>query len=86
MLHTGGVTVQDTITVRVNMDTKQRLDQLAKMTERTRSYLVAEAIRQYLELNEWQIREIQQAERDFSGTRTMKRKACFPCDCQQTSP
>ncbi|MGH9426306.1 MAG: CopG family ribbon-helix-helix protein, partial [Terriglobia bacterium] len=61
MLYTGGHAVQDTVTIRVDAETKQRLDQLAKATERTRSYLAAEAIRQYLELNEWQIREIQQA-------------------------
>ena len=53
--------MQDTVTIRVDAETKQRLDELAKATERTRSYLAAEAIRQYLELNEWQIREIQQA-------------------------
>jgi predicted transcriptional regulator len=61
MRGTGGHTVQDTVTIRVDAETKQRLDQLAKATERTRSYLMAEAIRQYIELNEWQIREIQEA-------------------------
>ena len=86
MLHTGGVTGARHCRSSRDTDTKQCLDQLAKTTERTRSYLAAEAIRQYLELNAWQIREIQQAERDFSGTRTMKRKACFLCDRQQTSP
>jgi predicted transcriptional regulator len=69
MLCTGGYTVQDTVTIRVDAETKQRLDQLAKATERTRSYLAAEAIRQYLELNEWQIREIQQAVAEADATK-----------------
>jgi predicted transcriptional regulator len=53
----------------VDTETKQRLDQLAKATERTRSYLTAEAIRQYLELNEWQIREIHQAVAEADATK-----------------
>ncbi|MBM4258742.1 MAG: ribbon-helix-helix protein, CopG family [Deltaproteobacteria bacterium] len=53
--------MQDTLTIRVDTETKQRLEQLAKATDRTRSYLAAEAIRQYVELNEWQIQEIKQA-------------------------
>ena len=53
--------MQDTLTIRVDPETKQRLEQLAKATDRTRSYLAAEAIRQYVELNEWQIQEIKQA-------------------------
>lgn len=61
--------MQDTVTIRVDAETKQRLDQLAKATERTRSYLAAEAIRQYLELNEWQIREIQQAVAEADATK-----------------
>ena len=61
--------MQDTVTIRVDAETKQRLDQLAKATERTRSYLAVEAIRQYLELNEWQIREIQQAVAEADATK-----------------
>jgi predicted transcriptional regulator len=69
MLYTGGYTVQDTVTIRMDAETKQRLEQLAKATERTRSYFVAEAICQYLELNEWQIREIQQAVAEAEATK-----------------
>ena len=53
--------MQDTLTIRVDTETKQRLEQLAKATDRTRSYLAAEAIRQYVAHNEWQIQEIKQA-------------------------
>lgn len=37
-----------TITVRVSLETKKRLDQLAGMTGRSRSYLVADALGAYL--------------------------------------
>lgn len=50
-----------TMTVRLSPDIKERLDALAGATQRTRSFLAAEAIREYVEVNEWQLREIQQA-------------------------
>ena len=40
------------------------LDKLAKATERSRAALAAEAVRQFVELNEWQIHEIQSALRE----------------------
>jgi RHH-type transcriptional regulator, rel operon repressor / antitoxin RelB len=50
-----------TITVRLEDDLKLRLDRLAKSTQRTKSFLAAEAIREFLESNEWQIAEIRAA-------------------------
>jgi predicted transcriptional regulator len=50
-----------TMTVRLTPELKDRLDKLAAATHRSRSYLAAEAVREYLELNEWQIREIESA-------------------------
>jgi len=38
-----------------------RLDRLADITHRSKSYLAAEAVREYIELNEWQLQEIQTA-------------------------
>lgn len=37
-----------TITVRVSLDTKEKLDRLAGMTGRSRSYLVADALGAYV--------------------------------------
>jgi RHH-type transcriptional regulator, rel operon repressor / antitoxin RelB len=34
---------------------KKRFDKLAKSTGRSRSFLAAEAIREYLDVNEWQV-------------------------------
>ncbi len=48
----------EVMTIRVDQKTKRRLEKLADATERTKSFLAAEAIRSYLDLNEWQIQEI----------------------------
>lgn len=50
-----------TMTVRVEDKAKAALDKLAAVTGRSRSYLAGEAIRQYIDLNQWQVGEIQQA-------------------------
>jgi RHH-type transcriptional regulator, rel operon repressor / antitoxin RelB len=49
------------LTLRVDTKLKKKLDKLAKTTQRSRSFLAAEAIREYVALNEWQIEEIQKA-------------------------
>jgi len=49
------------MTIRVDRRTKGRLERLAKAMERTKSYVAAEAIRYYVDLNEWQIAEISAA-------------------------
>jgi RHH-type transcriptional regulator, rel operon repressor / antitoxin RelB len=53
--------MSDVITVRVDRKTRTRLDKLAGAMDRTRSRVAAEAIRAYIELNEWQIAEIKEA-------------------------
>ena len=50
-----------TMTLRLEDDIKNRLDALADATQRSKSYLAAEAVRDYVELNEWQIQETWQA-------------------------
>ncbi len=45
----------DTVSVRLARSTKQRLQQLAKSTGRSRAFLAAEAIEEYLDINEWQV-------------------------------
>ena len=44
-----------TVSVRIDAVIKKRLEKLAKSTGRSRSFLAAEAINEYLELNEWQV-------------------------------
>ena len=50
-----------TMTIRLDEGVKDRLDHLAKATHRSKSFLAAEAIRTFVENNEWQIDEIQAA-------------------------
>lgn len=50
-----------TFTVRVDQAVKKRLEKLAKNTGRSRSFLAAEAINDYLDINEWQVAGIAQA-------------------------
>lgn len=53
-----------TMTIRLEPDLKSRLDKLAAATHRSKSFLAAEAVREFIELNEWQIREIETAVRE----------------------
>ena len=50
-----------TMTVRLEDEIRDRLDQLAEATQRSKSFLAAEAIRAFVETNEWQIGEIRAA-------------------------
>ena len=49
-----------TITVRIPLNIKEQLNHLAEATHRSKSWLAAEALNRYLELNTWQVTEIQQ--------------------------
>jgi predicted transcriptional regulator len=54
-----------TFTVRVGVTAKKRLERLAKNTGRSRSFLAAEAINEYLDVNEWQVAGIKRAIASF---------------------
>ena len=49
------------MTIRLDDDLYQHLDVLADATKRSKSFLAAEALRAYVETNEWPIVEIQAA-------------------------
>ena len=51
--------MSEPVALRLDADTRKRLDQLARTTERSRAALAAEAVKQFLEMNEWQIAAIQ---------------------------
>ena len=50
-----------TVTLRLDDEVKIKLEKLAESTHRSRSFLAAEAIKAYVDSNEWQINEIHQA-------------------------
>jgi predicted transcriptional regulator len=67
-----------TITVRLEEEVRNRLDQLAESTQRSKSFLASEAIRQFVENNEWQIAETRAALKeadagDFASDRDVQR-------------
>lgn len=49
------------LTVRVKPSTRARIDALAQATRRSKSYVIEEALEQYLDVNEWQIKGIEEA-------------------------
>jgi predicted transcriptional regulator len=51
----------DTMTIRLDSRVRNRLQRLAAATHRSKSFLAAEAIREFVDLNEWQIQEIRTA-------------------------
>lgn len=50
-----------TLSVRLEDEIKESLERLAASTQRSKSFLAAEAIRQFVESNEWQVAETQAA-------------------------
>jgi predicted transcriptional regulator len=50
----------EAFTVRTEADIVQRLDNLATRLDRSRNYLVNQAIKEYLDLHAWQIEKIQE--------------------------
>jgi len=59
------------LTLRLDSRLKKKLEKLSRSTNRSKSFLAAEAIREYIDINEWQIAEIkkglQEADRgDFA--------------------
>lgn len=50
-----------TMTIRLESELKNRLDQLSEATHRSKSFLAVEAIKEFVELNEWQVQEINTA-------------------------
>jgi predicted transcriptional regulator len=49
------------VTVRLDDNLKKRLEALARGTKRSKSFLAAEAIAEYLDREAWQIEETQKA-------------------------
>jgi RHH-type transcriptional regulator, rel operon repressor / antitoxin RelB len=52
------------VTVQLPVELKERLDELARTTERPASRLAVDAIRSWVEVQEWQLREIHEGLRE----------------------
>jgi predicted transcriptional regulator len=60
-----------TFTVRVPVELKRRLDQLAKAAERSRSWLAADALQHYVDDQQWQLEEIEAGVQDADAGRVV---------------
>ena len=47
-----------TLSIRIDSETKKRLNALSKLSKRSKSFLAAEAISAYLECEEWRLGEL----------------------------
>ena len=63
-----------TLTIRVDDDQKDRLEALSKSTGRSRSCLAADAIKEYLDANEWQVAGV------LAAIRSIEDKGAVPHD------
>lgn len=65
------------ITIRATKDTVKSIDALAAAMDRSRNYIVNQAIAQYLETNAWQIERIRQGIADAREGRVRAADAVF---------
>lgn len=63
--------MSETLSIRLDAETKQRLDALARRSHRSKSFLAAEAISRYVDSEEWQIAEIEAGIADLEAGRTV---------------
>lgn len=59
-----------TLSVRISSETIEQLKELAEATGRTKSFLAAEAIASYLEIQAWQVKSIQTAVKKANSKKT----------------
>ena len=62
------------LSVRIDTDTKKRLEALAKRVRHSKSFLAAEAIAAFVEAESWQLDEIQIGIREFDEGRGVAHK------------
>ena len=61
----------ETLSIRIDAETKKRLDALARRCKRSKSVLAAEAIVAYVEAQEWQSVEIEKGIADLDQGRSV---------------
>lgn len=59
------------LSVRIDVNTKKRLEALAKRARRSKSFLAAEAIAAFVEAESWQLDEIQASIKDLDEGRAV---------------
>ena len=62
------------VSFKIPASTKHRIEQLAVATRRTKTFVIEEAIDQYLALNEWQLKSIQDGLRDLEAGKVISQE------------
>lgn len=62
------------ISVRVSDNVAQRLAELADATDRSKSYLAAQALEEFIALQEWQVKAIRQGIRQADAGKLVEHK------------
>ncbi len=52
--------MKQAITIRIDIEMKEQFEKLAKASERSTSFLVVDALQEYLAVNQWQIHAIEE--------------------------
>lgn len=60
-----------TLTVRLPVTTKRRMERLAKASQRSKAFLTLEAIENYLDLQEWQLAAVKEGLRALEAGDTI---------------
>jgi RHH-type transcriptional regulator, rel operon repressor / antitoxin RelB len=66
---------RDTISFRLPAETKQRIELLANATRRSKTFVIEEALNQYLDLNEWQVKSILEGLKEIEAGQTTSHEA-----------
>ena len=61
----------ETLSVRIDAETKKRLEALAKQSRRSKSFLAAEAITAFVDSEEWQLGEIRDGIAELDSGQTV---------------
>jgi len=61
--------MRETLSIRIDAGTKKRLDARSEKSNRSKSFLAAEAIAAYVALEEWQLGEIEAASAELDAGR-----------------
>lgn len=61
----------ETLSIRIDSETKKRLDALSKRSKRSKSFLAAEAITAFVVSEEWQLGEIQDGIAELDSGQTV---------------
>ena len=59
--------VTETLSIRIDSAIKKRLETLSRRSNRSKSFLAAEAIEAYIEAEEWQLAEVQAGIAEFDS-------------------